>query len=119
MQKEIEKRCGVTKDQVLHVRSFIDHDRPFILPTRKAPPALLIAIESVSDGAYTQAEGKIVTPSDVFCSLVEHLERWKACMGKYGLLVLEVSLLPVPATTKYMREATSLHFDSCQATIPR
>jgi len=115
MQAQIESRFGVTKDEVLHVRSFLDHDRPYIPPQTPPSAALAATLNAFSDGAYTQPSGAVVAPSDVFCSLVEHLQRWREVLGKFGLLVLEVSLLPVESTTKYMREATSLHFDCCQA----
>ena len=115
MQAELERRFGVAKDACLHVRSFLDHDRPFIAPVEPIPRALVTAINSFSDGCYTQVEGNIVPPSEVFASLIEHMDRWRQCLGKWGLLLLEVSLLAVPTTTKHLRDATSLHFDACQA----
>jgi len=115
MQNSIKDKFKVTNDQVLHVRSFIDHDRPYIAPKKAASPALKATIDNYSDAAYTEPTGVVVPPSMVFLSLVEHLERWRACLGKFGLIVLEVSNLPVKATTKHLREATSLHFDSCQS----
>ena len=34
LQAELERRFAVGKDGCLHVRSFLDHDRPFIAPAR-------------------------------------------------------------------------------------
>ena len=59
--------------------------------------------------------GKLITPSEAFHSLVEHWERWAACLGKHGLLVLEVSNLDVVSTRTHMNQATSMHFDCVQA----
>ena len=101
---------------MLHVRSFLDHDRPFIPPSRSAEPRLATAINAVSDAAYVDnKQGALLSPSLAFHSLVEHWERWAACLGTHGLLVLEVSNLDVVSSVKYMAEATSLHFDSVQA----
>ena len=114
MQASLEKKFGVTRDQVLHVRSFLDHDRPFIAPT-KPPDATVEAAFNDSDAAYVENQhGSLVTPSLAFYSLVEHFERWAACLGRHGLLVLEVSNLDCVTTRKYMNEATSMHFDCVQ-----
>ena len=114
MQAHLEKQFGVTRDEVLHVRSFLDHDRPFIAPTKPAD-ALVEAAFNDSDAAYVDNKtGDLVTPSLAFRSLVEHFERWAACLGPHGLLVLEVSNLDTVTTRKYMREATSMHFDCVQ-----
>ena len=114
MQAALERKFGVTRDQVLHVRSFLDHDRPFIAPIKPSDPTIEDAFNS-SDAAYVENKrGSLVTPSLAFYSLVEHFERWAACLGSHGLLVLEVSNLDCVTTRKYMNEATSMHFDCVQ-----
>ena len=116
MQAALEARFGVTREQVLHVRSFLDHDRPFLKPTRPADVVIEAAINAVSDAAYVDNQtGALVTPSAAFFSLVEHWERWARCLGQHGLLVLEVNNLDLISTLKYMHEATSMHFDCVQA----
>ena len=113
---ELEAKLGVGRDSVLHVRSFLDHDRPFIRPTRAADPRIEAAINA-SDAAYVSngSRGELVSPSEAFHSLIEHWERWACCLGVHGLLVLEVSNLDVVSTRKYMAEATSMHFDCVQS----
>jgi hypothetical protein len=110
-------RAPQTRDQVLHVRSFLDHDRPFLRPTTPAEPRLVEALDATSDATYVDNAdgGKLVRPSEAFFSLVEHWERWAACLGVHGLLVLEVSNLDVVSTRRFMSEATSMHFDCVQA----
>ena len=122
MQANLETQFGVTRDQVLHVRSFLDHDRPFLLAERPLDPLVAHAIDA-SDAAYVAngasgasgANGRLVTPSQAFASLIEHWERWERCLGRHGLLVLEVSNLDVISTRRYMEESTSMHFDAVQA----
>ena len=86
--------------QVLHVPSFFDHDRPFIPPTKPADPVVEAAVNVVSDAAYVDnATGGLVSPSAAFYSLVEHWGRWADCLGRHGLLVLEVCMrmcIPFP-----------------------
>ena len=102
MQANLEAKFGVTRADVLHVRSFLDHDRPFIPPSRPPNELVAAALDATSDAVYVDNHdgGQLVTPSKAFFSLVEHWERWAACLGKHGLLVLEVSNLDVGSTFK-------------------
>ena len=61
MQRALEAKFGVTCDQVLHVRSFLDHDRPFIRPSRPENVMIERAIDSSSDAVYVSNEdgGKV------------------------------------------------------------
>ena len=54
----IPSRCSGARvwrllDQVLHVRSFLDHDRPFIAPIKPSDPTIEDAFNS-SDAAYVE-----------------------------------------------------------------
>ena len=103
MQAALEAKFGVTRQQVLHVHSFLDHDRPFIPPSRAAE-LLEAAIDAASDAVYVNNSrgGELVTPARAFSSLVEHWERWAACLGTHGLLVLEVANLDVASTRRWV-----------------
>lgn len=118
MQKELEAKLQVSLDDVLHVRSYLDHDRPFVPPTKQVDPLVRKALDA-SDAAYVSNAagfgGVLVLPSEAFYSLVEHFERWAACIGTHGMLMLEASQLDVVASRRFMREASSVHFDCVQA----
>ena len=103
--------------QVLHVRSFLDHDRPYLPATRPVDSLVEQALNASSDAVYVDNDrgGVLLRPADAFFSLVEHWERWAACLGKHGLLLLEVSNLDVASTGRYKTEAVSMHFDALQA----
>ncbi len=45
-------------------------------------------------------------------SLVEHLNRWSAVVGKHGLIVLEVHCLEPMTIGKFIDKCESLHFDA-------
>jgi len=115
MQATLEARFGVGRDAFLHVRSFLDHDRPFVAPREPCAPSVEAALNASSDGVYVDGVGERITPALAFRSAVEHLRRWSSVLGKHGLLLLEVHLLSVDATRRHMRAATSLHFDALQA----
>jgi hypothetical protein len=61
------------------------------------------------------ASGRLITPAEAFQCLTEHFERWAACLGTHGLLVLEVHCLDIASTQRHMNEATALHFDCLQS----
>ena len=105
MQEELEKKFGVSRDHVLHVRSFLDHDRPYIAAVKPSTAAVTNALNAASDAAYVDNKsGVLIAPAQAYTSLVEHWERWAACLGRHGLLVLEVSNLDVVSTCAASRE---------------
>jgi hypothetical protein len=59
------------KDDILHVRSFLDHDRPYLEPTDGGISAL--AIEGESDAAYVRPDGGVLTRALTYRNLVEHV----------------------------------------------
>ena len=85
---ELEKR-GFPRDSVLHVRTFIDHDRPYIAPKRPGDDYAMYA-----HGVYNKNDGTIIDPSTMLQSLVEHLERWSDAVGVHGMCILEAGQGP-------------------------
>ncbi|KVP12485.1 hypothetical protein WJ84_21725 [Burkholderia ubonensis] len=94
-------------DAILHVRSFLDHDRPLDLTAEAAdaaqPPG--------DDHVYVDARGNWLPSARVARDLREHLARWAGIMGRHGLIVLEVFALPVRLTREYFSQTESFSFD--------
>jgi hypothetical protein len=61
-------------DDILHVRSFMDHDRPYLEPTDEGISAS--ALEGESDAAYVRSDGAMLTRALTYRSLVEHASSW-------------------------------------------
>ena len=59
------------KDDILHVRSFLDHDRPYLEPTDMGISAS--ALEGESDAAYVRPDGGMLTRALTYRNLVEHV----------------------------------------------
>lgn len=104
---------GVDPDTVLHVRSFLDHDRPFQPPRDAAGverhrqlPATSLAVAS---------DGSLIPARVVRQSLVEHLERWAGVASRHGLVALEVHCLPPRVVRSFLSVTESLHFDAYHA----
>jgi acyl transferase domain-containing protein/acyl carrier protein len=102
---------GVDPQRVLHLRSFLDHDRPAV-----PPRADWSARATDGDRCIVVApDGALVPPGAVMQSLVEHLGAWRAALGAHGLMMLEVHRLP-PAIVAPRRDDTEApHFDAYHA----
>lgn len=96
-------------DDILHVRSFLDHDRPLNLCADAAPG------DMHDDHVYVDADGRVLSRAAVHDDLRAHLRRWGEAIGRHGLVLIEVFALPVALTREYFRETVSFSFDHLHA----
>lgn len=110
------KKKGVDLNKTLHVRSFLDHDRPYIAPTQQlGSVAAEFARSAMRDCVHLDKPGRRLSSEESFNSLVEHFGRWaEALEGSFGLCLLEVMLLDVPTTERFINDCVSFHFDIVQ-----
>ncbi len=80
---KLEKHYQVKLKELLNIRSFLDHNRPFNPPVADHFPP------SSSTGAFAH-RGNLLSNGDVEQSLVEHLLKWKPYVQKHGLLLIEL-----------------------------
>jgi acyl transferase domain-containing protein/SAM-dependent methyltransferase/acyl carrier protein len=100
-------------DRVLHVRSFLDHDRPYREPEDRAMAERRSRF--TYSGIYVDSRGHAIPPGEMVQSTVEHLRRWSHLVNEHGLLMLEVHCLPAGVTTRFLDESESFHFDAYQS----
>jgi len=112
------KKKKIELAKVLHVRSFLDHDRAYIPPANELAEdsaAAAYARSQMADFVHLDKEGKPIKALEVFASLVEHFERWGSALeGSFGLCLLEVMMLDVPTTKQFLNDCVSFHFDIVQ-----
>ncbi len=96
-------------DDILHVRSFLDHDRPLNLR------AGATSSDTHGDHVYVDADGCVLSSAQVHDDLRTHLQRWADVIGRHGLVLIEVFALPVALTRAYFRETVSFSFDHLHA----
>ena len=103
------RASGVVEvDRVLHVRSFLDHDRPYRPPEDRASAERR---SRVSDrDVYIDPEGHPIPQGDVIQSTVEHLRRWSPLVNAHGLVMLEVHCLPPDSDRPVSRRVRKLPF---------
>jgi len=76
---------GVDIHDLLHVRSFLDHNRAWL------PPAGYVrgTRNARSTGAFAHL-GDEIAPDELEENLVRHLRRWAPYAGRFGLLLVEL-----------------------------
>jgi hypothetical protein len=91
---------------LLHVRSFLDHNRPYI------PPAGYVkGVRSArSTGAFAHL-GQEILPDELEENLVRHLRRWAPYVGRFGLIVLELHTLPPELTSANLEKTPAVAYD--------
>lgn len=103
-------QLGIDPDSVMHIRSFLDHDRPFIEPQFQS---LIPRISSKdSSGIYVGRDGEQIAADCMVQSLIEHFSRWANVVGRYGLMVLEVHNQRPKVVQQFLDQTESLHFDA-------
>ena len=104
------RRLGIDPDEVFHVRSFLDHDRP-----PEPGPADETFGRLDLAGVYVDASGGLIPPSAVVRQLADHFARWARVVNRHGLLVLEVHCLSPEAIAGSVEATTAAHFDALQS----
>jgi hypothetical protein len=80
---------GVHIHDLLHVRSFVDHNREWV-----APASYVRGTRAArTTGAFAHL-GVEIAPDELEENLVRHLRRWAPHVGRFGLLVIELHTLP-------------------------
>lgn len=99
-------------ENILHIRSFLDHDRPFVSPKKKNE------VEERSHIPYQTVcvndKGELIPSHVIVQSLVEHLGRWSQVVNKHGLMILEVHCLKPEVVCQFLDKSENLHFDAFQ-----
>jgi acyl transferase domain-containing protein/SAM-dependent methyltransferase/acyl carrier protein/NADP-dependent 3-hydroxy acid dehydrogenase YdfG len=113
MMADLAARGVSEADGVLHVRSFLDHDRVFRPPADTAASASLARLPL--HGRYVDRAGRAIPAPDAVRSLAEHFTRWGEVVSRHGLCVVEVHCLGLEITRRHLELTNSFHFQALQA----
>jgi hypothetical protein len=87
LANDLEK-LGHDAHDLLHVRSFLDHNRPYLPPSNYTRGTRT----PKSTGAFAQF-GEEIRNDELEENLVRHLRRWAPYVGRFGLLLIELHTL--------------------------
>jgi hypothetical protein len=105
LASELE-RLGLDIHNLLHIRSFLDHNRPYL------PPANYVrqSRQAGTTGAFATL-GDEIPPDELEENLVRHLRRWAPYVGRFGLLVMELHTLPPELTAFNLDRTLAVAYD--------
>ena len=84
----LKQEYGVALEDLLSVRSFLDHNRPYDKPSKIDDSRV-----SRSTGAFSH-RGKRISNNEIEQNLVDHFKKWAPHVKRFGLLVLELHTVP-------------------------
>jgi hypothetical protein len=100
------EELGLDVHDLLHVRSFLDHNRPYVPLANYVPGSR----KGKSSGAFAH-RGQEILPDELEENLVRHLRRWAPYVGRFGLLVLELHTLPPELTAASLSKTPAVAYD--------
>ena len=105
LASELE-RLGLDIHDLLHIRSFLDHNRPYLPPTDYTNRSR----KARTTGAFAYL-GEEIPPDELEENLVRHFRRWAPYVGRFGLLVMELHTLPPELTAANLERTLAVAYD--------
>jgi hypothetical protein len=106
LANELEQ-LGLDIHNFLHVRSFLDHNRPYVAPANyvqgSRSPRSTVAFAHL---------GEEIPAGELEENLVRHLRRWAPYVGRFGMLVMELHTLPPALTAANLDRTPALAYDA-------
>ncbi|TDV41059.1 class I SAM-dependent methyltransferase [Actinophytocola oryzae] len=97
---------GLSMEDGLHIRSFIDHDRLYQGDGPREP------VPGWATGAYVAPDGSPLTAAEVETDLVAHLRRWAPHTRRHGMVVLEAHCVAPQVARRHLGALHSVAFDA-------
>jgi len=106
LAEELMDEYGIDLKDLLNVRTFLDHNRPWTPPVDRKEGRV-----STSTGAFA-SRGRRVSNADAEDSLREHFARWAPYLERFGLLVIELHTLPPEVTAANLGRTPVTAYDA-------
>lgn len=105
LAEKLKKDYDINLIDLLNVRTFLDHNRPWRPPKISNPSRA-----SQSTGAFVY-RGKRINNNLIEDSLVEHFLDWAPYIKKFGLLMMELHTLPPLVTAAHIGKTPATAYD--------
>lgn len=105
LAKDLNDDYNIDLKDLLNVRTFLDHNRIW-----ETPKTITNRI-STSTGAYA-TQGERLNNSLVEDSLLEHLNKWKPYVERFGLLIIELHTVSPELTAKNIGKTAATAYDA-------
>ena len=105
LANDLTEDYNIDLKDLLNVRTFLDHNRIW------DPPKQATNKVSTSSGAYTY-QGKRISNNLVEDSLLEHLQKWKPFVERFGLLIIELHTINPKLTAANLGKTAATAYDA-------
>lgn len=105
LAKDLKEDYNIDLKDLLNVRTFLDHNRIW-----EAPKTTTNRV-SQSSGAYAY-QGKRISNNLVEDSLLEHLQKWKPYVERFGLLIIELHTINPKLTAANLGKTAATAYDA-------
>lgn len=105
LAKDLKEDYNIDLKDLLNVRTFLDHNRTWEAPKQKTNR------KSTSTGAYAY-KGNRLNNNAVEDSLLEHLQKWKPYVEKFGLLIIELHSINPNFTASNLGKTAATAYDA-------
>ncbi len=106
LQQNLTDNYGIKLSELLNVRTFLDHNRPWITPEKTN-----FKRTSSSTGAFACC-GERLANNAVEENLKEHFEKWKPFIEKFGLLLIELHTINPGLAAKNIGKTAVTAYDA-------
>ena len=96
-------------DQILYIRSFIDHHEPLLAPSDE--DAVFVVDEFKDHGDNVNQKGGTIVSGSVYQTLAVDMRRWASVIAKHGLIALEIHSWPSDIVRNCLSQMDGHHFD--------
>ncbi len=108
--KDLSKRGFSKGEDILHVRSFLDHN--FSLDSSEAVDGSLKVLSRGEQGWYVDQHGNLLSSLQVLSRWKAHLQSWAKVLDRGGLLVLEAHSLSLQESYLQLEVSENFYFDT-------
>lgn len=106
LEEDIQSSYDINLNDLLNVRTFLDHNRPWSIPKGSVEGAT-----SLSTGAFASG-GERLSNALVEQNLKEHFEKWKQYIGKFGLLLIELHTIDPNIAAAHIGKTAATAYDA-------
>jgi SAM-dependent methyltransferase len=105
LAKDLREDYNIDLKDLLNVRTFLDHNRIW------ETPKTITNRTSTSSGAYVN-QGERLNNAIVEDSLLEHLNKWKPYVERFGLLIIELHTVNPELTSQHLGKTAATAYDA-------
>ena len=109
--KQLEESHNIKLNELLNVRSFLDHNRIFEMPDINKFDLNNISTDSTAAFCVNN-RNKILEPIIFKLSLIEHFLKWKPYINKFGLILLELHTIKPMLCSKNIGKTVATAYDA-------